>query len=404
MPKLSNRPPQYKQCGKYAVVYIDGKRVFLGLYGSQESNIAYARALAERASPTLTPARGEKDVTVKELAAAFLDHAKAMLAKPNYTHHKIVVVEFLMKLYGDGILVDDFKPSCLKLVRQALINALNKQGKPRFCRGMVNSYVARIVRIFQWGVDEELVKSDTWAVLKAVKPLPEGYVGTFDHEEREDVADSVIKATLPFMPLTLQAMIKLQRLTGCRPSEIFKMTVGQIDRHSDPELWLYRLSQHKTKKKTKRKKIIPLSKIEQELIAPYLVGKKSTDAVFSPRTAYQERYAGKRAVPRKYSEFYNKDSYRQAVEYAVNRGNKTLPEEEQIPSWTPYQIRHTAATAMEEESGLDEAQTLLDHSSAQTTKRYAHARLKKLKELARKRRNPFDENEATGLTNPKDDV
>ena len=40
MPKLSNRPPQYKQCGKYAVVYIDGKRVFLGLYGSQESNIA----------------------------------------------------------------------------------------------------------------------------------------------------------------------------------------------------------------------------------------------------------------------------------------------------------------------------------------------------------------------------
>jgi len=62
MPKLTSRPPQYKKCGKYAVVYIDGKRIFLGLFGSQESKIAYARAIAERESPTLAPPRGEKDV------------------------------------------------------------------------------------------------------------------------------------------------------------------------------------------------------------------------------------------------------------------------------------------------------------------------------------------------------
>ena len=153
----------------------------------------------------------------------------------------------------------------------------------------------------------------------------------------------------------------------------------------------YHLSQHKTKAKTKRKKVIPLGKPEQELIAPYLEGKKATEAVFSPRTAYTERYDGKRTVPKHYSEFYNKDSLRQAVEYAINRGNKTLSAEEQIPYWTPYEIRHTAATAMEEESGLDDAQALLDHSSAQTTKRYAHARLQKLKALARNRRNPFEE-------------
>ena len=102
MPKLTIRPPQYKQCGKYAVVYVDGKRIFLGLYGSQESKVAYARHLAERASPEFTPPKGEKDVTVKELAAAFLDQAKATLKKPNYTHHRIVVMDFLNKLYGDN--------------------------------------------------------------------------------------------------------------------------------------------------------------------------------------------------------------------------------------------------------------------------------------------------------------
>ena len=184
------------------------------------------------------PPTGEKDVTVKELAAAFLDHAKATLKKPNYTHHRIAVLDFLLKLYGDGTLVGDFKPSCLKLVRENMIQSR------RLCRNMINNYICRIVRIFQWGVEEGVVHSDTAAVLKAVKPLPEGYVGTFDHEEREDVPDSVIKATLPFMPPTLQAMIKLQRLTGCRPSEIFNMRVGQIDQHSDPDLWLYWLTQH----------------------------------------------------------------------------------------------------------------------------------------------------------------
>ena len=52
-----------------------------------------------------------------------------------------------------------------------------------------------------------------------------------------------------------------------------------------------------------------------------------------------------------------------------------------IPHWTPYQLRHAAATAMEDEAGLDEAQALLDHSSAQTTKWHAHAGLKNSKNL-----------------------
>ena len=284
MPKLLNRPPLYKQSGKYAVVYIDGKRIFLGLYGSEESKVAYARALAERANPNFIPPKKEKDVTVKELAAAFLDHAEATLKKPNYEHHRTAVMDFLLKLYGDGTLVNDFKPSNLKMVREAMIKARRKDGRQRFCRGMINDYVCRIVRIFHWGVEEGVVLSDTAAVLKAVKPLPEGYPGTFDHDEREDVLDEVIRATLPFMPPTLQAMIKLQRLLGCRPSEIFNMRVGQIDKHSDPEFWLYRLAQHKTKKTAKRKKIIPLSKIEQEILAPFLIGKEANEAVFSPRT------------------------------------------------------------------------------------------------------------------------
>ena len=214
----------------YDVVYIDRKPKYLGRHGSKESEVAYtqfcsewwarkARLTAEgRSSPIPLPppkVDGVSDITVKELAAAFLEHAEKMLKKPNYTHYRIVVVEFLVKLYGD-VLAEGFRPRDLKLIRNELIHALNKRGKPRFCRGMVNEYTRRIATVFAWGADDEndLVSQNIVAVLKAVKPLPEDYPGTFDHEEREDVPDAVIKATLPFMPPTLQAMVKLQRLLG----------------------------------------------------------------------------------------------------------------------------------------------------------------------------------------------
>ena len=408
MPKLTNRPPKYSKLKNYAVVYLNGKIHYLGLYGSPESKTAYARFVAEHRPDAVGIVRepGES-VSVGELATTFLDHAKATLETPNYTHHRIVVGDFLLKLYGD-IPTDNFRLSCLKLIREELIKSR------RFCRKTINDYISRIVRVFSWAVEEELVKPEVAAVLKAIKPLPEGYPGTYDNKERMDIADDVIRRTLPFMSPTVRAMVLIQRLTGMRPSEVFNMQVGHIDCTTDTDLWLYRLSNHKTKKKTKQKKVIPLGKPEQELIAPYLINKIAEQAVFSPRTAMEERRALQKenrkskmtpsqlaraeanaSKPLRYREFYNKDSYCQAVKYAIQQANKRLPADEQIPDWTPYQIRHTAATAMELEVGLDEAQALLDHSSADMTKRYAHARLKKLKELARNRTNPFGEVDST---------
>ena len=47
MPKLKNRPPKYAQFKQYAVIYHQKKRIYLGLFGSEESKIAYARFIAE---------------------------------------------------------------------------------------------------------------------------------------------------------------------------------------------------------------------------------------------------------------------------------------------------------------------------------------------------------------------
>jgi hypothetical protein len=174
------------------------------------------------------------------------------------------------------------------------------------------------------------------------------------------------------------------------------------------------------------KKIIPLGAPEQRLIAPYLIGKAPTDSVFSPPTAMQERArlarenrkskltpsqrerdAQRATNPTKISEFYDKDSYRNAVKHAIMRGNREIRKEAEekagralsekefnkikIPHWTPYQLRNSAATETELENGLDESQALLAHKSANMTRRYSKAQLRIREKLARERVNPFSQ-------------
>ena len=212
-------------------------------------------------------------------------------------------------------------------------------------------------------------------------------------------------------------MVQLQRLLGMRPNEIFKMRVGDIDTTRANGLWYYMPGAYKTAKFV-GKIVFPLGKPEQELIAPYLIDKTPNAAVFSPRTAQEERNAEKRAnrkskitpsqatrdkaraaKPTRYAEYYNRNSYRLAIKYAIEKGNKTLPPDQQLPHWSPYMVRHTAATATELEIGLDASQALLAHKTANMTRRYSKAQLAKREELARNRRNPFESEESA---EPKD--
>ena len=409
MPKLKNKPPKYSKLKQYAVVYFQGKIHYLGSYGSPESKAAYARFVAEsRVDPILLQPQEGETVTIPDLVAAFFEHAKPTLDDATFGHYRTIAGDFLLKLYGDAA-VDDFKPRSLKLVRSEMIQSR------RFCRNVINAYTRRIVSLFHWGVSEELVNPNTHLALKAVKSLPKGYPGTYDNPEREEVPDEVIKRTLPFLAPTVAAMVQVQRLTGMRPSEVCKMRVGDIDKTRDAELWYYVPESHKTEEYI-GKKAIPLGKPEQDLITPYLVGKKPNEAVFNPQTAMEERNAIKRANrktkrtpsqqardearaknPKQYNETYDENSYRKAIEYGIKRGNKVLPEEEKIPHWYPYLLRHSAATMTELEIGLDESQALLAHKTADMTRRYSKAQLRIREKLARNRQNPFenlDENSA----------
>jgi len=132
--------------------------------------------------------------------------------------------------------------------------------------------------------------------------------------------------------------------------------------------------------------------------------------VFSPRTAMAERSAERRAgrktkispsqaarnkeravKPSRYSEFYNQCSYRLAIVHAITKGNKELPEEQKIPHWFPYQMRHSAATDAELTHSDTDAQALLGHRNVNMTKQYSKTQLKRRERMARDRKNPFGE-------------
>ena len=85
MPKLKSRPPKYQKSEKYVVVYYHGKRIYLGLYGSPESHVAYSRFIAEsRVNPTFHLEKGGTDIAISELVAAFLEHTKATADSRSY--------------------------------------------------------------------------------------------------------------------------------------------------------------------------------------------------------------------------------------------------------------------------------------------------------------------------------
>ena len=119
MPK-SNKPPRYCKNGKYAIVYVNGKKHYLGLYGSTESRQEYARVVAEwNINPILLPTDTESSVSVSELAAGFLDHFQSRCDKVEFGHNKYAI-GYLVQVYG-SLAANDFSPKKLKVVRTQMI-------------------------------------------------------------------------------------------------------------------------------------------------------------------------------------------------------------------------------------------------------------------------------------------
>lgn len=383
-----------------AYVKLAGKPHYLGKHGSAKSQAKYAQKIADWSAQDGGPPRPPaSDLTIIELADLFRQHAATHYRKDGRPTGEAVNFDQAMRpllfLYGEE-LVKDFGPLKLKRVRHLMAEGwTNAKGKriDAWSRNNVNNQVRRLRHIFKWAVAEELAPPDLHHALCAVAPLQLGRGEWRETKRVLPVDDRHVEATLPFLPQVVRDMVRVHRLTGCRPNELCTMRPRDIDRTADP--WVYRPSSHKTAHHGKDRRIF-IGPKAQAVLLPYLL-RDPEKRCFSPADSERKRKAAmrearktrvqpsqrdrsKRRPKRKARDFYTKDSYatavRRACDAADRAAHKADPEapaaERLIPRWAPNQLRHAAATEIRKlYDGLEAAQVVLGHSKADTTQIYA---------------------------------
>ncbi|MDB5311932.1 MAG: hypothetical protein JWO38_6134 [Gemmataceae bacterium] len=416
MPRPRNSIPSYlpHQSGRARAVWTDSTatrrfKLLPGPFESPESRAAFARLLLEL---DVAPHHGGQPadsggLTVNEILLAYLRHAELHYRGPDglptdEVRHVKAACRHVRELYGTALAVE-FGPLALKAVRQRFVVL-------GWCRKTINARVERIRRAFRWAVGEELIPPSVHQALAAVTGLQRGRTPARETEPIGPVDDPTVDATLPHLNRHVRGLVEFQRLTGCRPGEACR--VRRTDLDTGGPVWLYRPAQHKGSWRG-RPRTIAVGPKAQALLREYFTPSLA-DYLFSPRRAVDERSAERKtprypshmarnakkrkAKPRRApKERYTRLSYGTAVDRACDkafppppplcqelgesatkwRKRLTADQRAELKAWRkahrwhPNQLRHSFATRVRKEHGLEAAQVLLGHAKADVTQVYA---------------------------------
>lgn len=396
MPKLAFQCPKYRRfkARNLAFVLLDGQKIYLGKWKSPASLALYDKLLSTwlqggrqlslellhlagtahaQAEPEVQP------LTVQQLADKYNAHAEQYYRKAGrVTREAGLIAEALLiacEHFADTP-ADLFGPARLKQIRQAMIDK-------KWSRKYINKQVDRIRRAFAWGVESELLDaSGKHQALSKVRCLAKDRSEARETAPIECVPDSLVDQTLPHLPLIVADLVRLQRATGMRPSEVCALTPGAVDRTG--KVWLYAVAGHKMEH-TGADRIVPIGPRGQAVLRKYLE-RPADQYCFSPREAERQRRAAlhaQRKTPascgnkpgsnRKENpqctagDCYTPTSYRRAIARVCKKAG--------LKSWHPNQLRHSRATEVRAQHGLEAAQVTLGHASAAITQVYAERNL-----------------------------
>jgi len=420
----------HKPSGR-ARVRINGRDHWLGKWGSAEASLAYdrliteflasrridpvreqppepvAQVVVETASPgiTVTPvdtalnAYGPipSEPTVAEIVMRYLEHCDTYYRTPagerTSTYGNALQAARALRPFDDT-LASKFGPRKLGMIRDSEA----ARGRPRVgCNAVLKS----IRRVFQWAESQELVPRGTHNSLKTVEPLKKGRTIAPELPPIKPVDDAMVEATLPYLPEIVADMVRVQRLTGTRPGEVCGLRPMDIDR-SGP-VWKWKPPEHKTSWRDKDR-VIVIGPRAQQILAKYLLRDAAAYCFSpieaercrsqlrrldrkSPMTPSQRKRKPKRNGRRRPRDCYDAASYRHAITRAVAALNterlREDPAAAKVEDWSPNQLRHAAATEIREKFGLEAAQVVLGHATADITQVYAERNQKLAAEVIR---------------------
>lgn len=406
MSNATLRIPSYRRhkATGQAVVTIGGKDIYLGKHATAASAREYKRVIAEWHVHGGTLPRQANDLTITELAAAFMRHAKDYYRRPdgsqtNELKNFTLSIRRLKDIYGRTAAAD-FGPLALKAVRQQMID-------DDLARRNINQHVNRIRHIFKWAVENQLIEPSVLHGLQAVSGLRAGRSKAKETAPVKPVPDAFVDAVLDHVSPQVAAMIELQRITGMRSGEVTAMRAADITMSG--KVWIYSPEQHKTAWHGHERQVY-LGPKAQAIVKPFLTtdleahlfapangrrfGVVSPDRKTKVYPCELRRRERQRAARQhrgrkgKIGERYDTVAYYNAVMYGIEAANRARLAEakaagidadkvELVPHWHPHQLRHNAATNLRREHGIEVARIILGHRSPAITEVYAevdHAR------------------------------
>jgi len=352
-------PPQGIRVPKYcrqrekgrpdrSYVKIDGKKRYLGNFGTSGSLAKYAKMIASVQQPDANlldqiPSSGHQ-VSISELLASYLEWAQGYYDPPEYQN--FIAVARLLREHAGTISASDFGPRRLKQLREAMIER-------KWVRRSINKQIVRVRSIFRWGVENEIIAAGNLEALRAVRALREGRSRAREKPPVKPVPNSIFEATSAELSPMLKDMVKIQLLTGCRPGELLGMQPKLIDRTE--KTWIYSPSIHKNTWRGKSRNI-PIGPMTQKLLCKYLFGEYC--------------FQTSAGLP------YLIASYRRAISRGCQRAK--------VAHWSPNQLRHNAATTIRQKYGIEAASHILGHANISMSEHYAEKSLQQAKEIATK--------------------
>jgi integrase len=280
------------------------------------------------------------------------------------------------------------------------------------CRNHINKNISRVKRMFKWAAEEELIRGSVAQSLWAVAGLRKGRTVARESEPVKPVDDGIVDATLPHLPDVVADMVRLQRLTGCRPGEVCDLRPCDLDRSGD--VWKYWPGSHKTEYHG-HSRVIFIGPQAQDVLLRYLA-RDAQSYCFRPIDREAKRRAiqhaarttplscgnrpgsNRRRSPKlQIGNRYKESAYRRAIHRACDmafpphgeiarragetaKAHKARLTDEQRAElaawrrahrWSPNQLRHTAGTEIRKKFGIEAAQVVVGHSKADVTQVYA---------------------------------
>lgn len=415
---------RHKASGQGIVTLTDAstgarKDVLLGKYGTKASRVEYSRVIQSWEACGRRLAPSIEEITIHQLAAAYMQHARVYYRTPDgratgEIEEYARALRPVVFLFG-SLPAKDYGPLALESCRQLLITGYHHpkyDWQEPLARSVINQRIGRIKRVFAWGVAKEMVPPSVAHGLACVRGLRAGRSAARETKPVKPVSEHMVEAAKPYMSATVRAMVDVQLLTGARPGEICAMRGCDIDMSG--RVWVYRPTLHKNAWRGQQREIYVGPKA-QEILKP-LLRLNTEEYLFRPDEAEAERRRVLRAKRktrvqpsqrnrrkkrprRKLSDRYDVQAYSRSITYACDRAfpppehlgkregesgrawKARLTEQEQTEleawrkdhRWRPHRLRHSAATRLRKEYGVELARIILGHKTAFTTEIYAEA-------------------------------